>query len=198
LCALAVPGTFRVDGLPAGVTLIAPAYGDHMLAEIGGRFHRASRVPMGATGFALPAESPQLALKAGDDVVLAVVGAHLAGLPLNHQLTTRGARLLQAAQTAPDYRLYALPATTPPKPGLVRVAHGGMAIDVELWSMTHAAFGAFVAEVPPPLAIGTLTLADGRNIKGFLCESWAVTGAHDISPYGGWRAFLAMQAGAQQ
>ncbi len=202
LCALAVPGVFRADGLPAGVTLIAGACNDHALAEIGSRFHRASRVPLGATRFALP--TPALTrptapvAKASEEVVLAVVGAHLSGLPLNHQLTTRGARLLQATNTAPGYRLYALPGTVPPKPGLMRVANGGVSVAVELWAMTYAAFGSFVAEVPPPLAIGTLTLADGRAVKGFLCESCAVSGAQDISTFGGWRAWLAVQAGAQQ
>ncbi|MEQ1775413.1 MAG: allophanate hydrolase [Burkholderiales bacterium] len=200
LCALAVPGTFRTDGLPAGVTLIAQANADSFLAAIGSRFHRASHVPMGATTFALPVlpVAAQPALKEGDAVVLAVVGAHLSGLPLNDQLTTRGARLLQSTATAPDYRLYALPGTVPPKPGLVRVARDGVSIAVELWAMDHAAFGSFVAEVPSPLAIGTLTLVDGITVKGFLCESCAVAGAQDISGFRGWRAYLAAQSGAQQ
>jgi allophanate hydrolase len=197
LCALAVPGAFRCDGLPAGITLIARSNHDHALAEIGGRFHRASRVPLGATRFPLPAAMPPPALKASDDVVLAVVGAHLSGLPLNHQLTTRGARLLQTTVTAADYRLYALPGTTPPKPGLVRVANSGASISVELWALPAAAFGSFVADVPPPLTIGTLTLLDGRSVKGFLCESCAVSGAQDISLFGGWRAWIAAQAGQQ-
>jgi allophanate hydrolase len=197
LCALAVPGAFRGDGLPAGITLIARANHDHALAEIGGRFHRASRVPLGATRFPLPAAMPPPALKTGDDVVLAVVGAHLSGLPLNHQLTTRGARLLQTTVTAAGYRLYALPGTVPPKPGLVRVANSGASISVELWALPAAAFGSFVADVPPPLTIGTLTLLDGRSVKGFLCESCAVSDAQDISLFGGWRAWLAAQAGQQ-
>lgn len=193
LCALAVPGFFRADGLPAGVTLIAPAHQDHALAAIGGRLHRASGVRMGATPFALPDAEPALPIAAADDIVLAVVGAHLSGLPLNHQLTTRGARLLQATTTAAAYRLYALPDTVPPKPGLLRVAQGGEPVAVELWALSPAAFGAFVAEVPPPLAIGTLTLADGRPVKGFLCEACATQGARDITHFGGWRAYLAAQ-----
>jgi allophanate hydrolase len=196
LCALAVPGAFRGDGLPAGITLIARANNDHGLAEIGGRFHRASRVPLGATRFEPPATAPPPAVRGGD-VVLAVVGAHLSGLPLNPQLTTRGAHLLQTTVTSADYRLYALPGTTPPKPGLVRVANSGVSISVELWALPAAAFGAFVAEVPPPLTIGTLTLLDGRTVKGFLCESCAVSNAQDISLFGGWRAWLAAQAGQQ-
>ncbi len=196
LCALAVPGVYRADGLPAGVTLIAQANSDFFLAEIGARLHRASGVRMGATPFELPAVAVKVALPATahDEIVLAVVGAHLSGLPLNHQLTARGARWIAAAKTAPDYRLYALPATVPPKPGMVRVASAGACIDVELWGMTPAAFGAFVAAVPPPLAIGTVLLADGRSVKGFVCEAWAVSGAEDISAHGGWRNYLAQRA----
>jgi allophanate hydrolase len=197
LCALAVPGPFRADGLPAGVTLIAPAHGDSLLAQIGARFHRDSRVLLGATRFALPASVPVAASHARDEVVLAVVGAHLSGLSLNHQLTSRGARLLETTRTAPLYRLYTLPMAMPPKPGLVRVADGGAAIDVELWAMNAAAFGTFVAEVPSPLSIGTLTLTDGRVVKGFLSEAWAVAGAPDISEYGGWRCYLVAQAAQQ-
>lgn len=196
LCALAVPGAFRADGLPAGITLIAAANSDHALAAIGSRFHRASGVLLGATPFPIPSTEPLSASKAHapDEIVLAVVGAHLSGLPLNHQLTSRGARLLQTTQTAAAYRLYALPGTVPPKPGLVRVGATGAAVAVELWALSPAAFGAFVAEVPSPLAIGTLTLADGRAVKGFLCEACAVEGAQDISSFGGWRAFLASRA----
>ena len=196
LCALAVPGAFRADGLPAGVTLIGQSHADHQLSAIGSRFHRAGGVRMGATRFALPEPAPQREAQARDEVVIAVVGAHLSGLPLNHQLTTRGAHLLQTTATAQSYRLYALPGTAPPRPGLVRVAEGGVSIAVELWAMSAAAFGAFVAEVPSPLAIGTVTLADERTVKGFLCESCVVPGARDISGFGGWRAWLAAQSEA--
>mgnify|MGYP003340263678 FL=1 len=194
LCALAVPGAFRADGLPAGVTLIGQAHDDHALSAIGARFHRASGVRMGATRFELPPSAPLQEAPADNEMVVAVVGAHLSGLPLNHQLTSRGARLLQAAHTAPCYRLYALPGSVPPKPGLVRVAEGGASIAVELWALSAAAFGSFVGEVPPPLAIGTLMLADGRTVKGFVCESCAVSDARDISSFGGWRSYLAQQA----
>ena len=197
LCALAVPGALRADGLPAGVTLIGHTHADSSLSAIGARFHRASGVRMGATRFELPPSTPPRDVPMEDDVVLAVVGAHLSGLPLNHQLTTRGARLLSSTETAPAYRLYALPGTVPPKPGLVRVADGGVAITVELWALPSSAFGAFVAEVPSPLSIGTLTLADGRTVKGFLCETCALPGARDISSFGGWRAYLAQQSAQQ-
>ena len=190
LCALAVPGPFRADGLPAGATLITHAHGERLLLDIGDRLHRTSGVSMGASGHAIPAPRQEL-VPPLHEVVLAVVGAHLSGLPLNHQLTTRGARLLEATTTAPQYRLYALPNTVPPKPGLIRAKADGAAIHVELWAMTHAAFGEFVAEVPPPLAIGSLLLADGRVVKGFVCEPHALEGATDITAHGGWRAYLA-------
>jgi allophanate hydrolase len=125
------------------------------------------------------------------ETAIAVVGAHLSGMPLNGELTSLGARLLETAKTAPDYRLFAL-AGTPPKPGLLRVAAGGgAAIEIEIWAMPADNFGRFVAAVPPPLSIGTLTIADGRQVKGFLVEAEATNGARDISACGGWRAFMA-------
>ena len=124
-------------------------------------------------------------------VRLAVVGAHLSGLPLNHQLTDRHARLVWAGLTASSYRLYALPRTTPPKPGLQCVTAGGSAIAVEVWELPTAAFGSFVAAVPPPLCIGTVTLSTGDEVKGFLCEPRALAEATDITSFGSWRAYLA-------
>ncbi len=126
-----------------------------------------------------------------DTVRVAVVGAHLTGMPLNHQLTSRQARLVEETRTAAEYRLYALANTTPPKPGLARVAEDGAGIVVELWDVPSAHFGAFVAEIPAPLGIGTLALADGREVKGFICEPHGLQGARDITSFGGWRAFLA-------
>ena len=120
---------------------------------------------------------------------LAVGGAHLEGQPLNHQLTSRGGALVASTTPAPTYRMYALD-TTPPKPGLVRVAEGGAAVEVEVWALGAAEFGTFVAEVPAPLAIGTVELADGSSVKGFVCEPIAIDGAEDITAYGGWRAWL--------
>jgi allophanate hydrolase len=129
-------------------------------------------------------------------VALAVVGAHLRGQPLNGQLTQRGARYLRTAKTAPVYRLYALPPAASggmAKPGLLRLPQGqdGAAIDVEVWDLPLAAYGDFMTLVPPPLSIGTLTLADGAQVQGFLCESAALQGALDITAFGGWRAYLA-------
>ena len=189
LCALALPSTFREDGLPAGITLIAPAWHDAALAHFGQRWQQALALPVGATGHAL-ATLPEAALSSTGHVRLAVVGAHLRGMPLNHQLTGRDAVFIEQTTTAPDYRLYALANTTPPKPGLVR-APGGNAIEVELWDVPLARFGEFVAEVPAPLGIGSLQLADGRQVKGFICEPLGLEGATNISAWGGWRAWLA-------
>jgi allophanate hydrolase len=121
---------------------------------------------------------------------LAVCGAHLSGLPLNPQLTQLGAKLIRATRTAPHYQFYALPGTTPPKPGLVRVNRGGAAIEVEVWELPADAYGRFVAAIPSPLGIGTLTLEDGGTVQGFLCEACAVEGARNITSFGGWKPFL--------
>ena len=126
-------------------------------------------------------------------VQLAVVGAHLTGQPLNHQLTSRNARLVRSCRTAPTYKLYALAGTVPPKPGLVHVAAGGAAIELEVWELDAEAFGTFVAEVPAPLAIGTVEIEGGESVKGFVCEPRALEGATDITHFGGWRAYRASQ-----
>ncbi|TPV70231.1 allophanate hydrolase [Serratia marcescens] len=193
LSALALPGPLREDGLPAGITLIAPAWHDRALAAFGLRWQRQSALPLGATGRALPPQ-PTPAPSAGH-VRLAVVGAHLSGMPLNVQLTQRDAVRVEQTVTAPCYRLYALADTEPPKPGLARVAQGA-AIRLELWDIPLARFGEFVAEIPAPLGIGTLLLADGRRVKGFICEAWALDGATDITEFGGWRDYLAGVKGA--
>ncbi len=136
-----------------------------------------------------------LAASAGrDEIAVGVVGAHLSGMGLNGELRALGGRLVESAATAPDYRLYAL-ATSPPRPGMLRVKAGkGSSIELELWSLLPSAFGRFVASVPPPLSIGTIRLSDGRRVKGFLVEPAALDGARDISPLGGWRAYMAAMA----
>jgi allophanate hydrolase len=178
LAALALPAGFRRDGLPFGITFLAPALSDGMLFGLGARWEGR----LTGAGATVPSD-------AGSPVRLAVVGAHLSGQPLNGELTGHGARLIRSSRTAPLYRLYALAGTRPPKPGLVR-GPAGAAIEVEIWEMSAAAFGAFVAGVPSPLSIGTLLLEDGEQVHGFLCESFAVHGARDISAFSGWRAFL--------
>ena len=189
--ALSVPSELREDGLPFGVTLIGRCGSDLQLAELGQRFHHATGLTQGATGRPLPAPEA-LPLIAPEPVVrLAVVGAHLSGMPLNGQLTERGATLLAQTATAPQYRLYALPGTVPPKPGLVRVAPAqGAAIAVEVWQMPLAHYGSFVSLIPAPLGIGTLALADGSSVQGFLCEALALEGAEDITHLGGWRRYV--------
>jgi len=168
LCAVAVPAGFLPNGLPWGVTLVAPAGGDQLLLQ-------------------LAAASQISNLK----FQIAVCGAHLSGLPLNPQLVQLGAKLVRATRTAPHYQLYALPGTTPPKPGLVRVKSGGASIEVEVWELPADAYGRFVAAIPAPLGIGTLALEDDTSVQGFLCEAYAVEGARDITSFGGWKPFLA-------
>lgn len=199
LSAIAVPCALRSDGLPFGVTLIAPAFSESALLAFAAHWQAALAM----------ASAPALnGASADQSVVVAVVGAHLTGMPLNHQLTSRNAVLLEQTLTAKKYQLYALANTVPPKPGLVRINEAllaagreqGYAIIVELWRLDLAAFGSFVNEIPQPLGIGTLELADGRLVKGFICEPEAVASATHISEFGGWRAYIqhlkAQQAGS--
>lgn len=190
LAAIAVPGPFRSDDRPSGVTLIAPAGRDGLLAAMAARIHAAAGVRIGATAATPPPPAAPTAPPPGQ-IALAVVGAHLSGMPLNAELTRRGATFVRAAETAPEYRLYALNGGPPKRPGLVRVADGGAAIDVEVWALDQAAFGDFVAAIPAPLSIGTLRLEDGTRVPGFLCEAAATIGACDISRFGGWRGYVA-------
>jgi allophanate hydrolase len=186
--ALAVPAGFRSDGLPFGCTLIAPAWCEGPLVALGTRWHARLDPLVGATSHRL---APAAALEQTQGIRVAVVGAHLSGMPLNHQLTERRAALLAQTTTAPRYRLHALAGTVPPKPGLQRVAADGTAIEVEVWDVPLAGFGSFVAAVPPPLAIGSVELADGSWVKGFLCEPQALASARDITAFGGWRNYVA-------
>lgn len=186
LCALSVPCVRRSDGLPAGVTLIAPSGADHRLATLGARIQALFNDTTRPNLQPLPFHEPTVAL--------AVVGAHLRGQPLNRQLLEAGARFVEATTTSAAYRLYALANTSPPKPGLVRNAdRGGRAIAVEVWDVPLRTFGKFVMDVPSPMGIGTVELADGRFVKGFICEPWAVSaesGAQEITAFGGWIAYL--------
>jgi allophanate hydrolase len=192
LCGLALPAA--LDGArPFGLTLLAPGGADAMLASIGRLFHADTALPLGALGVPQPRLAPVSAASDGE-IALAVVGAHLSGMPLNGELIENGARFLTTAETAADYRLYALADAQTPKPGLLRVTPGqGAAIAVEIWALPAEGFGRFVAAVPPPLSIGSVRLADGGCVKGFLVEAAAVAGARDISAFGGWRAFMAAE-----
>ena len=194
LCGLALPASMTEAGVPFGITLLAPGGADARLAEIGRVFHADTKLPLGALHKPQPALAPIPAAPGDGEVAVAVAGAHLSGLPLNGELRALGGRLLQTVRTAPDYRLYVLAAAMPAKPGLLRVAPGqGAAIEVEVWALPVSAFGRFVDGVPSPLSIGTVGLADGRCVKGFLVEAAATVGARDISGFGGWRAFLARE-----
>jgi len=190
--AVAVPIGFRGDGLPAGVTFIGPWGRDALLLALASAFHARAPGSLGATGWPRPDQGAAKSQEEDGCLLVAVVGAHLTGQPLNGQLTDRGARLVRTARTAPSYRLYALPGTQPPKPGLVRGNDGdGARIEVEVWAVPLEAFGSFIAGVRSPLAIGQIDLDDGTRVHGFLCEGQAVRGATDISSFGAWRAYLA-------
>jgi allophanate hydrolase len=193
-CALAVPAGFAAHGLPFGVTFIARAQADAALAALGRQWQQATPTTMGATGVALRTKAGAMRPAVEPTLPIAVVGAHLSGLPLNGQLTERGATLREATHTAPHYRLYALPGTTPPKPGVLRAAQGGAALAVEVWDVPLRHVGSFLALIPPPLGLGSVELADGRFVHGFLCESHAVERALDITSFGGWRAYVQQQA----
>jgi allophanate hydrolase len=198
--ALALPSGFTPSGLPFGVTFIAPGGSDAALAAFGLTWEAQAALPLGrhlraerTEGAAMPRRLPS----AAPTLELAVVGAHLEGMPLHGQLAERGCRLVARTRSAPCYRLYALPGTVPPKPGLARVAADdgspGAAIELEVYEMPLDAVGSFLALIPPPLGLGSVELADGRWVKGFICEPAALAGATDISAFGGWRAYLAQR-----
>jgi allophanate hydrolase len=175
MSAISVPAGTRADGLPSSLTLIGRAGADGYLAGIAQAIE--------GTASAAPVKAQP------NRIEIAVVGAHLSGLPLNHELTSNGGIFIREGKTTADYKLHALP-TTPPKPGMIR-AEGGSEIAVEVWALEPEGFGRFVAGVPAPLTIGTVTLADGTTVKGFLAEAAACAGAKDITGFGGWRAYLA-------
>jgi allophanate hydrolase len=197
LCGLALPAAMRSDGIPFGITLLAPAGKDALLASIGRVFHADTKLTLGAKNLPQPPLAAVPAVTGGDEIAIAVVGAHLSGMALNGELTELGGRLLESTATAADYKLYALD-TTPAKPGMLRVAPGaGSSISLEVWALSAAAFGKFVAAIPPPLSIGTVRLADGRGVKGFIVEPADITGARDISAFGGWHRFMAEKANSE-
>ena len=184
LAAIEVPAGFDGDSMPIGVTLVGPAWSEGRLAALADRIHRASVDRVGAARTALPPPALPDAL-AGDETALFCIGAHMSGLPLNHQLMTLGGRFVRTARTAPVYRLHALGN----RPGMLR-APNGAAIDGEVWALPTAAIGAMLAMVPPPLGFGTVELSDGPCL-GFLAEADGVAGTPDITRHGGWRAWLA-------
>ncbi len=196
LCALAVPGRFRKDGRPAGVTLIAPAGRDALLNGLGARLHECAGVDLGATSHAIPvAEAGGTGVPPGW-IEIVLVGAHMSGLPLNHEVSALGGTFVRSARTAARYCLFALPGGPPRRPGMLRVSDGdGHRIEVEVWALPAEGFGRFVSAIPPPLCIGTVQLEDGTQPKGFLVEAQATEGAENISGHGGWRRYLEVTGG---
>jgi allophanate hydrolase len=193
LCGLAVPAVFAADGTPYGVTFLAKAGEDAKLLPIGRAFHAQSGLPLGALNIPQPVFAANTSLAAGE-VEIAVVGAHMSGMALNHELASLGGRFLRAVDTAPDYRLFLLDGTKPARPGMLRVKKGeGVAIATEIWAMSAEAFGTFVSRIPAPLSIGTVAFGDGNAAKCFLVEAEAVRDAKDISAFGGWRNFIASE-----
>jgi allophanate hydrolase len=192
LAAVAVPAGFKTNGLPFGVSLIGKAFTDDGLLQVADRLHRSLAVTLSGSERTLAATPPIAPAPAPHGCILmAVVGAHLTGQPLNWQMTQRKARLLRATRTHGDYRLYAVPHTTPPKPGLVyEPGFGGEGIEVEVWAMPEDTVGSFLNAIPPPLSLGTLRLADGSTVKGFLCEPSGIAGAQEITHLGGWRKYI--------
>lgn len=192
MCGIAVPSAQRADGLPGSVTLLAPRGADGRIAAIAHGLHKSFSPKLGATDWSLADKDFGNSAAQEGEIEIVVVGAHLSGMALNHELTSRGGRFLRAIKTKSLYRFYALPSDGGPRrPGLIRVgSEEGVAIEAEVWALPEAGFGSFVNTIPSPLGVGKLMLEDGTAPTGFLCEAIAIKGAEDISHLGGWRAFI--------
>jgi len=189
MCAVAVPMEPREDGRPGGITLVAAAGKDGLLATLATALHQVSKPALGATNWSVPELEQRLIMPMADETALVAVGAHMSGLPLNSELIRRGGRFLRAVRTSPDYRLFKLAGDPPLRPGLVRHFEG-TSIDAELWCLPTSSIGNFLNEIPSPLGLGTVKLEDGTEAIGFLCEQIATETAEDITHFGGWRAFI--------
>lgn len=190
MCGIAVPVGKRSDGLPMSVTLLAAAGRDAVVAGLGRDLQAASRLTLGATGWPQPTPKESVADAEDGMIEIAVVGAHLSGMPLNGEFRALGACFVREARTAEGYRLYALTGQTPPKPGLIRDDDGEGGIAVEVWKLPAEAFARFVAEIPSPLGVGTIRLDDGTAPKGFLAERAGLSGACEITAFGSWRSYV--------
>jgi len=190
LAGVAVPAGFRSDGLPFGITLIGPEASDRALLALADTVHRQSAATLGATTVRPSPSTAERPVLAAGYIALAVCGAHMEGLPLNHQLRDRGGYFLQRTQTSPSYRLFALPGGPPHRPGLVRVPRGGAAIEIEIWALPTETLGSFVASIPSPLGIGKVELQNGAEVSGFICEGHGASEVTDITEFGGWRAYI--------
>lgn len=190
--ALAIPVSFNQDGLPFGVTLFAEAFNDEFLLKQVSTLLDNKMDNMGATGFSWEAKEVQTIESFEQTMIdVAVCGAHLSGMPLNHQLTERDATLIKACKTAESYRLYALAGGPPYRPGLIKAKENGAAIDVEVWRMPISKFGSFMLGIPHPLGIGKAVLDDGTEVNSFICEAFAISDAEDITNFGSWRSYIA-------
>jgi len=189
MCGITVPVANRGDGLPGSITLLAPSGQDACAASIARDIHIQSDVKAGATDWDVPKARQYQRAPSSDEIELAVVGAHMSGLPLNVELTRLGARFLRATQTASAYRLFALAGGPPERPGLLRDP-AGKSIELETWAIHRERLGEFIAGIPHPLGIGTITLATGEYVKGFICEPIGMQGATEVTDYGGWRNYL--------
>ncbi len=194
MCGISVPAPPRADGRPGSVTFLAPAGEDQKIASVATLIEALGERSLGATDW--PFTTPELGAGTGGDgmIEIAVCGAHMEGLALNSQLTDRGATLAHSGRTAPDYKFFALPGDIP-RPGLVRTVPGtGAEIALEVWRMPIENFGSFMQLIPAPLGIGSVQLAEGTTVKGFICEAAATDGATDITEIADWRQFLASTA----
>ena len=180
------------NGLPWGITLFGRAFTDQYLLSLADALQRHTGITL-IGGQSISSSAPQSPAR-NDRARVVVCGAHLDGLPLNWQLKQRGGRLLEATQSSPDYKLYALAGGPPFRPGMVRVTDGGVAIEVEVWDMPSSELGSFLTGIPAPLGLGKVQLADGRWETGFICEPYGLQDARDISELGGWRAYLESRA----
>ncbi len=193
LSAIAVPTGFTQQVLPFGITLFANAFHDALLLETADQLHRESGLNLGKSDVK---RHPELACTEYDSMPIAVCGAHMSGLPLSYQLRELGSVYLKTTHTSPSYRLFALPNTTPPKPGLVKDTENGDPIEIEIWKLPKTQWSAFIEKIPSPLGIGNIQLEDGSFVKGFLCEAWATEDARDITELGSWRAFASTREAA--
>jgi len=194
MAGFACPVMLTPDRTAYGVTFLAAAGRDALLASLGQAVQARTDLPLGALEIRPPPCPVPAASAQSGEFILAVVGAHRLAMPLNGELTRHGARYLETTTTAPDYQLFVLSDAQPAKPGLLRVAVGsGAKIELETWALNAEGFGGFVASVPSPLSIGSIRLSDGRLVKGFLVEAESVSGARNISRYGSWPAFLAAE-----
>ncbi len=187
--AIAIPAGFYQAGPGFGITLFQQAFSDKKLLSIASGIQNLLQLPLAATLKEFKATGAQATQPAADTVEVVVCGAHLEGLPLNWQLTERGAQLVEKTRTSQNYRFFALAGGPPLRPGLLR-EENGETIDVEVWRMPSSNFGSFVSEIPPPLGIGKVELEDKRWLSGFICDSWGLEGALDITGFGSWRNYL--------